>query len=200
MEIDAMVDGKLTKLSHVKSWILVLTVISKRSRGKQLFAGATRGQIRGDLKKIYHRDIKLREIDNILSRLLRQNLIIRERGMIRDGRVTLYRLNPSKTEVEAFNIVKIDDETAIIHNGWEGLIYDPIDVENKAESYLTRKECEICGAQLVFPKDAEDVTCSVCGSVYEVERKDKSIEGLVATIGFVGSLLVTAWGCERALQ
>lgn len=121
-----------TPLSHVDSWILVLAVISKLSgpRGRPTVEATTDG-VQRVLKKIYKRDLSKRQIENILQYLQNGGFIFKEKGVLRNGRKVLYRLNSSKITQEAFKLIKIDSERAYVHDGhgYEGVIYDPPSIE-----------------------------------------------------------------------
>jgi hypothetical protein len=116
-------------LSDIESWILVLVIISKRSRGGRPTVEATISRIQRDLKDIYGRNLTEREIEYILQDLQNRNFVSKKKGLLRDGRAVLYALNPCKITQEAFNVIKINPKRAYVHNGYEGMVYDPPSIE-----------------------------------------------------------------------
>lgn len=121
-----------TPLSDVESGILVLATISKLSgRNGRLSVEATTDRFQRTLKETYGRDLTKREVENILRDLLDRGFIFKEKGLLSDGRAVLYGINPSKISQEPFTIIKIDRERAYVHNGHEGIVYDPPRVEEE---------------------------------------------------------------------
>jgi len=111
------------RLPRVQTKMAVLAVISKRSKAPgRTIAAASLREIKNDLKKIYLKDVTEKQILNVIRDL--GNLIVRETDP-RDRRLTLYRINPNMVEEAILSLIKLDDEKAYAHDGYEGIVYDP---------------------------------------------------------------------------
>jgi len=110
-------------LSRVRTRIAVLAVISKRSQSRgQAIAAATLREIRNDLKKHYLKSLSKRQVLNVIREM--GSVIVKEPDP-RDGRRTLYRINPNLVENRFLSLIKLDQEKAYVHDGYEGILYDP---------------------------------------------------------------------------
>jgi len=111
------------RLPRVQTKMAVLAVISKRSKAPgRTIAAASLREIKNDLKKNYLKDITEKQILNVIRDL--GNLIVRETDP-RDRRLTLYRINPNMVEEAILSLIKLNDEKAYVHDGYEGIVYDP---------------------------------------------------------------------------
>jgi len=111
------------RLPRVQTKMAVLAVISKRSKAPgRTIAAASLREIKNDLKKNYLKDVTEKQILNVIRDL--GNLIVRETHP-RDRRLTLYRINPNMVEEAILSLIKLDDEKAYVHDGYEGIVYDP---------------------------------------------------------------------------
>jgi hypothetical protein len=119
------------RLPRVEIKMAVLAVISKRSKGRdRAIAAASLREIKNDLKKNYLKDVTERQVLNVIRDL--GNIIIKERDP-RDRRRTLYRINPNLVEEAILTLIKLDDERAYGHDGYEGILYDPPPSPEKAK-------------------------------------------------------------------
>lgn len=104
----------------------MLAIISKLSGpGGRPTTDSTIDSVQRALKEIYNKDLTKREVEYILQDLQDRGFIFKEKGLLRDGRLVLYGIKPRKIAQEAFTLIKINPERAYIHNGYEGLVYDP---------------------------------------------------------------------------
>ena len=136
-------------LSHVDSWMLVLALISKLSgpRGR-LTVESDISAIQQNLKKVYGRNLTKRQIENILSDLKKGGFIFSQEGALRDGRKVLYGINRHKVRQEAFTLIKIDEEKAYVHNGYEGPVFDPPRIEEQPHRTGNTGNILFCGITL----------------------------------------------------
>ena len=111
------------RLPRVEIKMAVMAVISKRSRGRdRTIAAASLREIKNDLKKNYLKDVTERQVLNVIRDL--GKIVIKEKDP-RDRRRTLYRINPNLVEEAILTLIKLDDEKAYGHDGYEGILYDP---------------------------------------------------------------------------
>jgi hypothetical protein len=119
------------RLPRVEIKMAVLAVISKRSRSRErTIAAASLREIKNDLKKNYLKDVTERQVLNVIRDL--GKIVVKERDP-RDRRRTLYRINPNLVEEAILTLIKLDDERAYGHDGYEGILYDPPPSPEKAK-------------------------------------------------------------------
>jgi hypothetical protein len=119
------------RLPRVEIKMAVMAVISKRSKGRdRTIAAASLREIKNDLKKNYLKDVTERQVLNVIRDL--GKIVIKERDP-RDRRRTLYRINPNLVEEAILTLIKLDDEKAYGHDGYEGILYDPPPSPEKAK-------------------------------------------------------------------
>lgn len=119
------------RLPRVEIKMAVMAVISKRSKGRdRTIAAASLREIKNDLKKNYLKDVTERQVLNVIRDL--GKIVIKERDP-RDRRRTLYRINPNVVEEAILTLIKLDDEKAYGHDGYEGILYDPPPSPEKAK-------------------------------------------------------------------
>ena len=119
------------RLPRVEIKMAVMAVISKRSKGRErTIAAASLREIKNDLKKNYLKDVTERQVLNVIRDL--GKIIVKERDP-RDRRRTLYRINPNVVEEAILTLIKLDDEKAYGHDGYEGILYDPPPSPEKAK-------------------------------------------------------------------
>lgn len=118
------------RLPRVEIKMAVMAVISKRSKGRgRTIAAASLREIRNDLKKNYLKDVTERQVLNVIRDL--GKTVVKEKDP-RDRRRTLYRINPNLVEEAILTLIKLDDEKAYGHDGYEGILYDPPPSPEKA--------------------------------------------------------------------
>lgn len=135
---------KKTFLSNVDTETMVLAALSKLSPSGRLTLEATSDRIKQVLKDWYGKDLTERQIENILRNLQNRGFVYKKKGALRDGRVSLYGINPSKVTQEAFTVIEIDPERAYIHNGYEGLVYDPPSVGDETPKTTNTSSLLFC--------------------------------------------------------
>jgi hypothetical protein len=119
------------RLPRVEIKMAVMAVISKRSKDRdRTIAAASLREIKNDLKKNYLKDVTKRQILNVIRDL--GKIVIKEKDP-RDRRRTLYRINPNLVEDAILTLIKLDDEKAYGHDGYEGILYDPPPSPEKAK-------------------------------------------------------------------
>ncbi|MFQ6065394.1 MAG: hypothetical protein ACE5L6_07960 [Candidatus Bathyarchaeia archaeon] len=119
------------RLPRVEIKMAVMAVISKRSKGRdRTIAAASLREIKNDLKKNYLKDVTERQVLNVIRDL--GKIVVKERDP-RDRRRTLYRINPNVVEEAILTLIKLDDEKAYGHDGYEGILYDPPPSPEKAK-------------------------------------------------------------------
>lgn len=126
-------------LSHVPTRILVLAAIAKLSgfrhhnelalKRPKLSVEATVRGIQLVLNRVYGRNLTRRHVERILRDLTWRGFIFKRTGLLKDGRTSLYAIQPNKIAQEAFTLIKIDSEMAYALDGSEGLLYDPPSLE-----------------------------------------------------------------------
>jgi DNA-directed RNA polymerase subunit RPC12/RpoP len=104
-------------------WQEVLLSIS-RLCDRRSFTGPTVEDVIADLEQRYGRKYSRRSIEEAISLLESRGLVYRKRGLLRDGRVTL--LTTKEPERVALTLIRLGEKEALVHNGWEGIVYDPI--------------------------------------------------------------------------
>jgi len=136
-------------LSHVDSRMLVLAIISRLSGPKgRLNVECTTDRIQQDMERICKKNLTKRQIENILKDLKGRGFIFSEQGDLRDGRKVLYRINPDKVSQEIFTLIKIDKEKAYVHNGHEGIVFDPPRIEQQPYRTDNTGNLLFCGITL----------------------------------------------------
>jgi hypothetical protein len=119
------------RLPRVEIKMAVMAVISKRSKSRdRAIAAASLREIRNDLKKNYLKDVTERQVLNVIRDL--GTIVVKEKDP-RDRRKTLYRINPIMVEEAILTLIKLDDEKAYGHDGYEGILYDPPQSLEKAK-------------------------------------------------------------------
>jgi hypothetical protein len=119
------------RLPRVEIKMAVMAIISKRSKGRdRTIAAASLREIKNDLKKNYLKDVTERQVLNVIRDL--GKIVVKERDP-RDRRRTLYRINPNLLEEAILTLIKLDDEKAYGHDGYEGILYDPPPSPEKAK-------------------------------------------------------------------
>lgn len=109
------------RLPRVEIKLAVLAVISKRPKGRdRTIAEASLREIKNDLEKNYLKDVTERQVLNVIRDL--GKIVVKEKDP-RDRRRPLYRINPSMVEEAILTLVKLDDEKAYGHDGYEGILY-----------------------------------------------------------------------------
>lgn len=138
-------EGKKMKDKHkhfinVKSWILVLAIITKLSNNTLFHMKATVQGIMEMLEKVYGRKLTRRHVERILFELAKQGYIFKRKKLLEeDQRICLFGVSPDIVSLEAFTLVKLDRERSYVFNkskSVEGLVYDPPPLEGLfAEEY-----------------------------------------------------------------
>jgi hypothetical protein len=103
-------------------WQHVLLSIS-RLCDRRSFTGPTVEDVIADIEQRYGRKYSRRTIEEAVSYLESRGLIYRKRGLLRDGRITL--LTTIKPERVALTLIRLNPKEALVHDGWEGKVYDP---------------------------------------------------------------------------
>lgn len=111
------------KTLHLDMRWAVLASISRLCKLRGRFTGPTLQDIKEDLKQRYGEEYSDRWILEKISELERKGLVIRKRGILKDGRETVF--TTTKGETIALTLIKLDERTGIVHNHWEGIVYDP---------------------------------------------------------------------------
>ena len=140
------------RLPRVEIKMAVMAIISKRSKGRdRTIAAASLREIKNDLKKNYLKDVTERQVLNVIRDL--GKIVVKERDP-RDRRRTLYRINPNLVEEAILTLIKLDDDKAYGHDGYEGILYDPppspektkflaIDYVNRPDEVNVNEEFEV---------------------------------------------------------
>lgn len=58
----------------------------------------------------------------------------RKRGVLKDGRETVF--TTTKGETIALGFIKLNERTGIVHNHWEGIVYDPPSKGKGSDHYI----------------------------------------------------------------
>lgn len=103
--------------------LAVLGSISRLSKQRGRFIGPRLDDIKKDLKQRYDEEFSDSWLLEKISKLEGMGLVGRNRGILRNGRETLY--TTKRGEQIALTLIKLSDEEAFAHNGWEGIVYDP---------------------------------------------------------------------------
>jgi DNA-binding MarR family transcriptional regulator len=101
----------------------VLASISRLYERRGRFLGPTIEEVLEDLEKRYGVRYTRRHIEGVVADLEKRGLVQRKRGLLRDGRVTL--LTTTKGERVVLTLIRIGGNEALVHDGWEGILYDP---------------------------------------------------------------------------
>jgi len=111
------------KTLHLDMRWAVLASISRLCKLRGRFTGPTLQDIKEDLKQRYDEEYSDRWILEKISELEKEGLVKRKRGILKDGRETVF--TTTKGETIALTLIKLDERTGIVHNHWEGIVYDP---------------------------------------------------------------------------
>jgi hypothetical protein len=111
------------KTMHLEMPWAVLSSISRLCEKHGRFTGPTYEDVLQDLEKRYGVKYSMRWIEDAVSFLKKGGYVNTQRGLLKDGRITL--LTTKKGEKVAFTLIKLDEEKAVVHNGWEEIVYDP---------------------------------------------------------------------------
>ena len=118
-----MKDIKMENFSDVPTRDLVLLALLKLSgRGSGLCVEATIKNIKEVLKRDYGRVVTRTRVEQILDES--QGFIYGKRGLLSDGRVLIYGINPYKIGQELFTIIKNSEKAVVYGDKYAGIIYD----------------------------------------------------------------------------
>jgi DNA-binding MarR family transcriptional regulator len=150
----------------------VLASISRLCEECGRFLGPTIEEVLEDLEKRYGVRYTRRHIEEIVASLEKRGLVQRKRGLLRDGRVTL--LTTTKGERVALTLIRLNEKEALVHDGWEGIVYDPPEQRSSTPTPEDGQTCPRCLRGLLTPISPhvyfctwEKVTlrvCPVCGN------------------------------------
>jgi len=114
----------MTKHRQLDMRWAVLSSINRLCK-KPRFTAPTLDDIKRDLTDRYgsEGEVTDRYLLEIISDLERQHYITRRKGVLKDGRETVYLTN--KGEQVVLSLIKIGENQALVHDGWEGIVYDP---------------------------------------------------------------------------
>lgn len=127
------------KTRRVDLGLAVLGSISRLSKQSDRLSKPALDDVKKDLKERYGEEISDRWLLEKISKLEDMGLVRRAKGILRNGRETVF--TTKRGEEVALTLIKLSDEEAFVHNGWEGVVYDPPSSNmekaiNKASPYL----------------------------------------------------------------
>jgi DNA-directed RNA polymerase subunit RPC12/RpoP len=187
--------GTMAKQMMMDLWQEVLISISRLCNQRH-FTGPTIENVIADLHHRYGRKYSRRSIEEAISLLESQGLVYRRRGILQDGRITL--LTTKEAERVALTLIKLSEKEALVHNGWEGIVYDPKPSDGISQTIhdkhltiislsgifvsmlllfwwasrlpkpIAKWTCVNCGCQLASKQFNEKVCCPHCGQQYFV--------------------------------
>lgn len=114
---------KLMKTRRIDLGLAVLGSISRQSKQSGRLTKPVLDDIKSDLKQRYGEEFSDTWLLEKISKLEDMGLVRRARGILRNGRETVY--TTKRGEEVALTLIKLSDEEAFVHNGWEGVVYDP---------------------------------------------------------------------------
>lgn len=121
-------EGRKMK-DKVATWILVYAIITKLSNNALFHMNATVQGITEMLEKVYGRKRTLRQVERILSKLAKQGYIFKRKKLLKeDQRICLFGVLPNRVSLEAFTLLKLDEERFYAFNEnrhIEGVVADP---------------------------------------------------------------------------
>lgn len=107
-------------LISLKTKLAVIAIVYRNSEKRgQIIAATSIQQIKDELKQRYNKDLSERWILNIIKSLGR--IVIKEKNP-RNGRKTLYQINPCMIENTVMTLIKVNGTTKIDNPIFEGLL------------------------------------------------------------------------------
>lgn len=138
------------KTRRIDLGLAVLGSISRLSKQSDRLTKPVLDDIKRDLKQRYGEEFSDTWLLEKISKLEDMGLVKRARGILRNGRETVY--TTKRGENIALTLIKLSDEEAFVHNGWEGIVYDPplrepsverTAIENVSTDEITLPEVEL---------------------------------------------------------
>lgn len=111
------------KTRRIDLGLAVLGSISRQSKQSGRLTKPVLDDVKRDLKQRYGEEFSDTWLLEKISKLEDMGLVRRARGILRNGRETVY--TTKRGEEVALTLIKLSDEEAFVHNGWEGTVYDP---------------------------------------------------------------------------
>lgn len=111
------------KTRRIDLGLAVLGSISRQSKQSGRLTKPVLDDVKRDLKQRYGEEFSDTWLLEKISKLEDMGLVRRARGILRNGRETVYTTKCG--EEVALTLIKLSDEKAFVHNGWEGIVYDP---------------------------------------------------------------------------
>lgn len=123
------------KTRRIDLRLAVLGSISRQSKQSGRLTKPLLDDVKRDLKQRYGEEFSDTWLLEKISELEDMGLVRRARGILRNGRETVY--TTKRGEEVALTLIKLSDEEAFVHNGWEGTVYGPL-----GEASVERKTIE----------------------------------------------------------